>query len=43
MHDKKRDLLWQISIITEVYFFVVCGAIYDVSYPIYHYGFGAMH
>ena len=23
MHDKKRDLLWQTRIITEVYFFVV--------------------
>ena len=23
MHDKKRDLLWQTSIITEVYVFVV--------------------
>ena len=23
MHDKKRDLMWQTCIITEVYFFVV--------------------
>ena len=25
MHDKKRDLLSQTRIITEVYFFVVCN------------------
>ena len=29
MHDRKRDLLWQTRIITEVYFFVVL----DVSSP----------
>ena len=29
MHDRKRDLLWQTRIITEVYFFVVVGTHLD--------------
>ena len=31
MHDKKRDLLWQTRIITEVYFFVVNVVQIDVG------------
>ena len=29
MHDRKRDLLWQTRIITEVYFFVVLVIVLD--------------